>query len=282
MKTLNIYLRTTSGTKVDKLLSFGKGAEKHGIKVEYCNDNSFKPSDYSLIFAYKSDDVNSKSHNLRQEIVDKKIDKQIFFLDSNVLGHYEKEKNIQNVYRRYPYRSIHSHEADFLPVDETSFKRTNQVKKDLGLQIKDWRKMLSNFYESEFTLDNKRWLSVEHYYQGAKFKKENPNFYEKFSLDSGSDISKDPNLAKSAGGKSGKSKGILLRPETIKMDKDFFKNERSSKEMKRAQREKYLQNEKLKEMLLLTKDAKLTHFSRGSPPIVFNETMELRKEFKNK
>jgi len=146
-------------------------------------------------------------------------------------------------------------------------------------KIKNWRKMLSNFYESEFTLDDKRWLSVEHYYQGAKFKVENPDFYEKFSLDSGSDISKDPNLAKSAGGKSGKSKGKLLRPESIKMDKDFFKN-RSSKEMKRAQREKYSQNPKLKEMLLLTKDAKLTHFSRGSPPIAFTETMELRKEFK--
>ena len=64
------------------------------------------------------------------------------------------------------------------------------------------------------------------------------------------------------------------------MDKDFFKNRRSSKEMKRAQREKYSQNSELKEMLLLTKDAKLTHFSRGSPPIAFTETMELRKEFK--
>lgn len=138
--------------------------------------------------------------------------------------------------------------------------------------------MLSNFYESEFTLDDKRWLSVEHYYRGTKFKVENPDFYEKFSLDSGSDISKDPNLAKSAGGKSGKSKGKLLRPESIKMDKDFFKN-RSSKEMKHAQREKNSQNPELKEMLL-TKDAKLTHFSRGSPTIAFTETIELRKEFK--
>jgi len=149
-------------------------------------------------------------------------------------------------------------------------------------KIKNWRKMLSNFYESEFTLDDKRWLSVEHYYQGAKFKKENPEFYEQFSLDSDSDISKDPNLAKSAGGKSGKSKGKLIRPSNIKMDKDFFLDNRSSNEMKRAQREKYKQNEELKRMLLLTKDAKLTHFSRGSPPIVFNETMELRKEFRNK
>tara|TARA_B000000532_G_scaffold68087_1_gene53992 strand:+ start:1232 stop:2935 length:1704 start_codon:yes stop_codon:yes gene_type:complete len=147
-------------------------------------------------------------------------------------------------------------------------------------KIKDWRKMLSNFYESEFTLEGKKWLSVEHYYQGAKFKVENPEFYNKFSLDSDSDISKDPNLAKSAGGKSGKSKGKLLRPTSVKMDKDFFKNNRSSNEMKQAQREKYSQNPDLKKMLLLTKDAKLTHFSRGSPPIVFTETMELRKEFK--
>lgn len=148
-------------------------------------------------------------------------------------------------------------------------------------KIKNWRKMLSNFYESEFTLDDKKWLSVEHYYQGAKFKKENPDFYEKFSLDSGSDISKDTNLAKSAGGKSGKYKGKQIRPIHVKIDKDFFKNGRSSEEMKKAQREKYNQNKELKEMLILTKDAKLTHFSRGSPPIDFTETMELRNEFKS-
>jgi len=31
-------------------------------------------------------------------------------------------------------------------------------------------------------------------------------------------------------------------------------------------------------MLLLTKKAKLQHFSRGSPPIVFNDLMRVRKQ----
>ena len=76
-----------------------------------------------------------------------------------------------------------------------------------------------------------------------------------------------------------KSKGKIIRPSNIKIDKDFFNN-RHSDEMKAAQKEKYSQNDELKRMLLLTKNAKLTHFSRGSPPIVFTETMELRQEFK--
>jgi hypothetical protein len=50
--------------------------------------------------------------------------------------------------------------------------------------------------------------------------------------------------------------------------------------MKLAQMEKYKQNEELQRMLLLTKDSKLTHFSRGNPPIVFTETMEIRDELK--
>ena len=175
---------------------------------------------------------------------------------------------------------FYSKSRDRKPGEGSGETITEEKKKDYEEldKIKQWRKKLSNFYESEFKLDGKRWLSVEHYYQGSKFKKENPEFYEKFSLDSDSDISKSPVLAKSAGGKSGKSKGNIIRPSNIKMDKDFFENHRSSDEMKKAQYEKFTQNEELKDLLIKTKEAKLTHHSRGSPPIVFKELMEIRNE----
>ena len=59
MKTLNIYLGTTSGGKRDLMKAFGQGTEKHGVKVDYITEQTYKPSDYAFIFAYKSDGVNS-------------------------------------------------------------------------------------------------------------------------------------------------------------------------------------------------------------------------------
>lgn len=129
---------------------------------------------------------------------------------------------------------------------------------DLNLKSnKDWRKKLDDYWLTPFTVDGLKWSSVEHYYQGAKFKKQNPKFYETFSIDKDDKLGKDVELAIVAGSQSGKKKDVVLRPSAIKIDPDFYGG-RSSEEREKALYAKFTQNEDLKEILLLTKEAKLT------------------------
>jgi flagellar biosynthesis GTPase FlhF len=142
-------------------------------------------------------------------------------------------------------------------------------------KITSWRKMLSNSWPAVFILDGHKWLSVEHYYQGSKFKRQNKDYYLLFSLDSNSELSQNQAMAEGAGG-NGKYQGKVIRPKEIKVDDDFFSG-RDKKEMEDAMFAKFSQNEDLKKILLATKRAKLTHFVRGNPPVVFNELMRVRQ-----
>jgi predicted NAD-dependent protein-ADP-ribosyltransferase YbiA (DUF1768 family) len=129
---------------------------------------------------------------------------------------------------------------------------------------KDWRKKLDDDWVSSFTLDNKKWKTVEHYYQASKFKKHNPHFYNQFSLDdASSDIAKDIEIARAAGSQKGMfkkgKKQISIRPSEIRIDSDFYGG-RNKEERERALYAKFSQNEELKNILLSTNNSILRNF----------------------
>jgi predicted NAD-dependent protein-ADP-ribosyltransferase YbiA (DUF1768 family) len=125
----------------------------------------------------------------------------------------------------------------------------------------NWRKKLDDYWITEFTLDGSKWSSVEHYYQGAKFKKQNPDFTKLFSLDSDSEISKEVDKAREAGSKPANK----LRPANVKIDADFYGG-RNDVERERALYAKFSQNVDLRNILIATKDAKLVKYVAKSAP----------------
>ena len=162
-------------------------------------------------------------------------------------------------------------------------------------KLGSWRKVLSNFYMKPkidgevvplFELDGLKWASVEHYYHANKFKKNHPDYYRLFAIDSGSQIMDDPKKALGAGGKTGKVSGKKFRPKNVVIDEDFFDDNNNERIMEKGQSEKY-QDTHAKQVLMATKDAKLVHYvssrkSKAERPenVVFYDTMRIRHRIK--
>ena len=145
----------------------------------------------------------------------------------------------------------------------------------------NWRRSLTNMAESPFVLDRRTWFSVEHYYQGSKFKKHNHDFYLQFSMDSKSEISKNPELARAAGSDSGIFHGKLYRPKAVTIDRDFFSGGRGAEALSSAMEAKFRQHTDLRNILLGTLNARIYHFQRGERPILFKPLLQIRSKLES-
>lgn len=146
----------------------------------------------------------------------------------------------------------------------------SELKKFENLHKMDnWRRKLDDSFVCEFTLDNRKWASVIHYYNASKYKKTYPDYYHKFSLDSESDLSKEPKLAKEKGSMKKQDKHVSIDP-------DFYDMRHKEEKMK-ALHAKFSQNSELNKILVSTEPAKLLFFRRGREPLVATSLMEVRK-----
>ena len=123
-------------------------------------------------------------------------------------------------------------------------------------KIKDWRKMLSNFYVADFTYNGKTYYTAEHAFHAKKIELMDAAKANLFCIESGDIIgtTKDGNIARK------NRKLVILDYERIKIWDEIKHNV-----MKEILICKFTQNNELGNVLLLTKKAILLHGAKGIP-----------------
>jgi len=143
-------------------------------------------------------------------------------------------------------------------------------------KIDEWRKKLDDSWiGSAISIDTHNWASVSHYLEGAKYKKGYPDMYLQFSLDSGSDIAKEPKPELAHKKLKIQGEGDK-KPKALKVDVDYALG-RDLEERKKALRAKFQDNASMANLLKETKTALLKKKEkRGVPAVPDYELMRLR------
>ena len=147
MKTLAIYHATTDKrrpkdktavSKRDIMMAFADGARSHGVTIEHSMSNQRVPSDWGLIFGYAPKGSKTTFHKSRLSITESGSDKNLFYLDNDILKHFNSREEEAHIYR-FPYGSIYSSEADYFVGEEDDLSRLSEFKNipRCGIQISD-------------------------------------------------------------------------------------------------------------------------------------------------
>jgi hypothetical protein len=150
----------------------------------------------------------------------------------------------------------------------------------------NWRKKIDDSWvdlEHPFSINNKQYASVVHYYQGSKYKNGFPDFADQFALNSGSKISKDLQMcysASSSGSITINNDIIRLRPKNVSIDPDFYRG-RNIIERQKATDSKFTQKLHLREILLNTQNAQLNHYIGNKKPEIAVALMKTRSNLRN-
>ena len=149
----------------------------------------------------------------------------------------------------------------------------------------NWRKKLDDSWvdlEHPFSINNKQYASVVHYYHGSKYKNGFPDFANQFSMNSDSKISKDLQMcysASSSGSITVNNDIIRLRPKNVSIDPDFYRG-RNLIERQKATDSKFTQNSHLREVLLNTRNSQLNHYIGNKTPEIAMALMKTRSNFR--
>ena len=160
--------------------------------------------------------------------------------------------------------------------DKPAGKGTNEITVDYNIykelnKIKDWRKILSNFYISEFTYDNKIYNSVEHAFQAKKIELVDKDKAYWFCKNSGHIIGIGDGLTARKNRKL-----VILTSEDLQRWDDI-----KHKVMEDILLAKFTQVPIAKQVLLLTQTAILLHGTKGIPITRQYELENVRNKIKN-